>query len=588
MFKFFQETGWFIKKHWFLYFAVITLGVALSLLLLIPTEIIGDFVDILKNDNRVLTGEYLMFKIVSGYLITTLVIYITVALKRILQIKLSIAFYYDLQVKYLEKILSQDAVFFEQFQSGDLLIRALGDVRAVRMSGVNRIINIFVEVMSIIIVLVRICLIDWQLTLLCIIPFPAIFLFNFFFKKVIKKNWRKVRKASSEMGNVVLESITNIRTIRAFSKEKENCDKIIQSSEKVYQIEKRNLKINSAFDPIFQTIVAISTILLFWFGSEKIIYGKGSFDTKALVMMALYLRSFASPLTRIGNMINNFYESLISLERLNDVYHSKSLVVDLPEAKELPEVKSIAFQDVSFRYMGDDDYSLKNISFTLRENQTLGIVGKTGSGKSTLVRQLIRQFPLEQGDILINGISIQEWQKESIREHVGYVPQEHTLFSRTVEENVRLGSTHPVEEEVLQEAILMADFNKDIPYLPFGLDTVVGEYGVTLSGGQKQRLAIARAFLKDADILILDDSLSAVDGKTEANIIGNLKKYRQNKMNIIVTHRLTAVMQADYILVLQEGKIVEQGTHQELMNLRGWYWEQFEEQLMKEGDTHEA
>lgn len=216
----------------------------------------------------------------------------------------------------------------------------------------------------------------------------------------------------------------------------------------------------------------------------------------------------------------------------------------------------------------------------------MGIVGKTGSGKSTLVRQLVRQLPIEEGKIFINGEEIEDFNQQNVRKHIGYVPQEHVLFSRSVLKNVLLGDSNATEEEV-NEAVMMADFEKDIAELSNGYDTIVGEYGVTLSGGQKQRLAIARAFLKNADVLVLDDSLSAVDGKTESNIIHSLKKYRGNRTNIIVAHRLSAVMNANLIIVLDQGEIVERGTHEELMALKGWYYEQFLAQQMEEGDENE-
>jgi ATP-binding cassette subfamily B protein len=326
---------------------------------------------------------------------------------------------------------------------------------------------------------------------------------------------------------------------------------------------------------MFQSIVAVSTIVCYGLGAY--FYSLGLITLPLIVQFVLYLNKFQGPLTNIGNLLNNFYQSLISADRLNEIYDSKSMVVDSEEATDLEKVEKIEFKNFSFKYLGDRDYALKDVDLVINKGKTLGIVGKTGSGKSTLVRQLVRQLPICEGTLFINDKSIESFGQESVRSKVGYVPQEHMLFSRSVMENVAIGLTGASEEEI-NNAIVLADFEKDIDNLPYGLDTVVGEYGVTLSGGQKQRLAIARAFLKDADILILDDSLSAVDGKTEANIINTLRTYRKNKTNIIVAHRLSAVVHADEIIVLDQGRIVERGTHDELMALGGWYYEQYQSQ----------
>lgn len=584
MFKFIKSLWWFISKNWYRYVLIVIVGLSLTVLNLIPAMVVKVLTSAIEENN--LTIHILIMKIVVPYLVTILLLYFITTTKKVLQNRLKIRLYYALQVRYMENILVQDATFFERFQSGDLLTRALGDVKSVNFSGGNRLLNIFLEAMTVVVTLFAMLFINWQLTLLCFIPLSLIFVANLLLKAKVKRNWKLVREKSSIMGNVVLESITNVRTIRAFSKEEENYQKNLKYSQDTYDVEKANLKINVLFQPMFQSIVAVATIIAYGLGGYYCY--KGLLTIPELVQFTIYLNLFQSPLTNIGNMINNFYQSLISADRLNEIYDSKSAVVDKKD-ENLEEIKLIEFRDFSFRYEGDSEEVLKNIDLKIKAGQTLGIVGKTGSGKSTLVRQLVRQLPIESGTLYINGEEIDEFNQRAVRKHVGYVPQEHILFSRSVLKNVMIGDSTASEEEI-NNAVVLADFEKDIKMLNDGYETVVGEYGVTLSGGQKQRLAIARAFLKNADVLVMDDSLSAVDGKTEANIIHSLKKYRSDKTNIIVAHRLSAVMHADLIIVMDKGEIVERGTHDELMNQKGWYYEQFISQQMeteKEGDDHE-
>lgn len=580
MFSFIKKMWWFISKHKALYLVILVLGFIQALTLLIPADIVGDFTD--KIDNNTLTKDYLIYNIVLKSFLTCILIYLINTIRRCFQVKLRMTLFYALQVRYMENILVQDASFFEKYQAGDLLNRAIGDVKSVNFSGGNRLLNITYEATSILIYVIAMALINPLLTLYSVLPLILIFVTNLLLKMKVQKNWKEVRNASSLMSNVVLESITNVYTIRAFSKEEENYKKNLEYSKKTYDIERKNLFINTCIQPIFQSIIAISLIIAYFYAIDKIptVDGKTTFTLAMFTQFIIYLNSLVSPFRNIGNMLTNFYQSIISQDRLNEIYDSKTDVLDKNDALALQEINSIEFKNIAFKYPNDSENVLNNINFTINKGETLGIVGKTGSGKSTLIRQLLRQFPISNGDILINGISINNYTKESIRRHVSYVPQESTLFTRTVLENVKLGSTEKKSEEEINNAILMADFKKDIENLSNGLDTIVGEYGVTLSGGQKQRLSIARALLKNSDLLILDDSLSAVDGKTESNIISNLGKIRDDKTNIIIAHRLSAVMNASKIIVLDNGKISECGTHEELMKRGGWYKDLFNHQLM--------
>lgn len=578
MFKFIKSVTWIIKKNWWKYLLVLFFGICIAILNLFPARIVGNLTSGIEKG--IVTKDFLIYDILIPFLSIVVLIYAIQIIRRDFMNILTTSIYHMLHKRYMGSILEQDGTFFENFQTGDLLSRALGDINQVKFSAGNRLLNIFVELLTVVVTFVAMIIINPILAVCCFIPLSSILIANILLKAKVQKNFKKVREKNAEMSNVVLESITNVRTIRAYSKEEDNFKKNLKYSKAAYETEVKNLKINIIFQPLFQFIVAISTLICFSLGAY--FYYKGYIkELSDLVTFNMYLALFQSPLTRIGNMINNFYQSLISAERLNEIYDSKSNVKE--GNLEIDELSNVEFKNFTFKYPSDNKDRIKGLDLKIEKGMTIGIVGRTGAGKSTLVRQLVRQYPTIDETLYINGRPIEEYKKSSIRNHIAYVPQEHVLFSRSVKENVSMGKENPTDDEI-NNAIKLADFDKDVLYLANGLETTVGEYGVTLSGGQKQRLGIARALLRDASILILDDSLSAVDGKTEANIISNLQKYRKGKSNIIVCHRMSAVEQADLILVMDKGLVIERGNHHELMELNGWYAKQYKTQKMEEGD----
>ena len=580
MFKFIKSMMWFIKPNWWRYVIVVVLGLALNVLNLLPAYVTAMLTRALEQDT--LTEEVL-YKVLFYFLASVLGIYLVSTTKRQFQNRLTNAVYYALHKRYIDSIMVQDATFFEKYQAGDLLTRALGDINTVKFSGGNRLLNIFVESIGVVTTFVAMCLIDPLLALFAFIPLSGIFISNIFLRAKVKENWKQVRFKHSQMGNKVLESITNVRTVRAFSKEDEDYLENLKYSADAYETEVKNLKINVIFQPLFMIFVAVSTIITYSVGSYFYYIGRLT-EIALLIQFIMYLNMFRAPLTMIGNMINNFYQSLISAERLNDVFNSKTNVLSGEE--EIEEIEEIEFKNYHFTYPNDNFEVLNAVNIEIKDGNTIGIVGKTASGKSTAIRMLLRQLYNSEDEIYINGKKITDYDKSSIRKHISYVPQEHVLFTTTVYRNILIGNMNATENEVL-DAIKLADLEKDIENLPQGMETIVGEYGVTLSGGQKQRISIARAFLRNSDVLILDDSLSAVDGKTESNIIDNLKKFRNKKTNIIIAHRLSAVMHADKIYVFDDGKIIESGSHQDLMKRGGWYYTQFISQQMEGGKKSE-
>ncbi|MYL59376.1 ATP-binding cassette domain-containing protein, partial [Virgibacillus halodenitrificans] len=290
------------------------------------------------------------------------------------------------------------------------------------------------------------------------------------------------------------------------------------------------------------------------------------------------------PMFAVGELINILQRGNASLDRVNETLDYKA---DIREARDpfyVNQVSNIEFKDVSFAYPTSSIDQLSHISLHVKQGQTIGVVGKTGAGKTTLFKLLLRQYPGVKGEIKISDVDLHQLSLDQIRSWIGYVPQDQIMFSKSIRENIQFGKGNATDKEIFR-VMELAHFLNDIKQLPNGLDTQVGESGFTLSGGQKQRVALARAFIKEPEILILDDSLSAVDGKTESKIIDHLRQVRKSKTTFIAAHRLSAVTHADHIIVLEDGKIAEEGTHEQLLNNNGWYKEQYIQQQLEDGEV---
>jgi ATP-binding cassette subfamily B protein len=422
-----------------------------------------------------------------------------------------------------------------------------------------------------------------ELTLISFTLMPiGLTLLNIFRHKK-RKYFKRHREIYAHMTETVLESVEGQKAIRAYVQEDNDFEKQKKAIHADIESWRYIVKFENWFNPMFEVVYGISYLLGFSFGVFYIF--NGAITLGGLLILLTYIGMLYGPIISLSNIFAQMNQASIAIERIDQIMHYIPEVKDEKDAKSVLSFDTIKFNNVTFKYPFDKEPTLKHMNFDIKKGMTLGIVGPTGSGKSTLIRQLLREFNVTSGSITLDGIPLSSYQIEDVRKLVGYVPQQHIIFKKSVEDNILLGSPN-ASHDMFEKAIKMADFQKDLSFLQESVHTKVSESGTSLSGGQKQRLSIARALIKDPEILILDDSLSAVDAKTETTILEQLKLLREGKTNIIIAHRFSAVKHADMILVLQKGEIVSRGTHEELMKIEGFYKTQFIEQMMME-PTHE-
>ncbi|WP_414840135.1 ABC transporter ATP-binding protein [Carnobacterium sp. TMP28] len=576
MFLLFKKLTPFFLEHkkrygWAIFAMLIGNG-----LVLIPPFIVGQVIDGIYLDT--LTDSLLLklvllfvFSIVVSYGIEIFWGYQLFGGKNVLT--------RQLRKQLMNHFLKMRSIFYQKFRTGDLMARATNDLDAIsEMAGYGIMIAMDSTAFFGVILLTMLLTVSWQLTLACILPLPILgYLLKVLGDKVHIR-YKESQDAFAEINDEVLESVEGIRVIRAYGRQEEMS---AQFNEKTTNVLQKNIsvaKINSAFQPLIKIALGISYVLAFGLGA--IMVSKNELTIGQLVAFQVYLSMLVWPIQSIGELINLLQQGNASMDRVMAVLSADDQMEHTGE-KDTLENGTILFKEVTFSYPDSKQLSLKNIHLEIPKNTTLGIVGRTGSGKTTLIRQLLKEYPSGEGFISIGGVPIDTVELNQLSSKFGYVPQEHILFSGTIRENISFGRKNASEKEI-NEALHLANFDRDIIKMPNGLDTQIGEKGISLSGGQKQRIAIARALIKNSDILILDDSLSAVDAETEKIILTNLKQYRKNKTTLIITHRLSSVYHAKQIIVMDNGAIIERGTHTELMEKKGWYEKQFIRQQLKE------
>ncbi|MCP1638925.1 ATP-binding cassette subfamily B tetracycline resistance protein [Streptococcus gallinaceus] len=565
----------YVKKHKWMYLLIALLLIVYDMTMLVPTKVIQGLVDNLSNQQ--LTAQVLWSNV--GILVAaTLVNYLSAYIWHYKLFQASVNFKFDMQWQAFRKLVSMRTPFYEKFRSGDMMTRFSTDVEGLmEMVGYGLMIVVYAGGM-IAFIIPTMFLMSWQITLVAMIPMAVLMTGSYFISRKQDDLIEARREAISNLNNEVLEAVEGIRVMRAYSKKARQENRFAKRTSALVTSGDQITALQSLYQPMGSLLIGMSTVLVLLLGAHFLKMGQVSLGQ--VIALQLYMVSLIEPFWMLSDFILVYQTGKTSFAKVNELITTGD-DMEVDGEVSLAPGQDYQFRNYDFSYPKAERPSLRGINWTLKAGQTVGIVGKTGSGKTSLVRQFLRQYPQGQGEFLVNGLPITSYMRRSVEQLIGYVPQEHILFSKSVGENIALGKSDASQEEILK-AVETAAFEEDLKRMSAGLETMIGERGVSISGGQKQRISIARAFLCDPDLLILDDSLSAVDARTERQIIHNIQKERAGKTNIIVTHRLSAVNHADWILVLDDGAIVEEGTPADLLAQGGWYYEQYQRQQSEE------
>ena len=477
---------------------------------------------------------------------------------------------------HLEKM---SVEYYNEHKTGDLMTRFTSDLNSVRMAIGPAVISAFdASVMLIMVIFQMITYVNIKLTLVAVIPMILISVGELYYGKIIRSRYKARQEAVSDLTDYVQESISGVRVIKAFVRERAELRAFAKSNENAREKNLKVIKIQTFVMPLLDVIIGISSLLTLIYGGYLALTGEITLGR--FIAFNQYINMLVWPMIACGDAITLFSQGSASMKRIGDIFEEKPEIYDREDIKQVDEFKGdIKFEHLTFTHRGGLEPTLKDICLDIKAGTTLAVIGRTGNGKSTLVNLLLRLYNTEPGMILIDGKDINDNPLKTLRENIAYVPQDNFLFSDTLRANIAFGAEDDMNS--IEKATRAACIHDNIVAFPDGYETIVGERGVTLSGGQKQRSSIARALMKDAPILILDDSLSAVDTDTEERILKNLKKNREDRTTIIIAHRISTIQSADVIMVLEDGEAVEIGNHSELMKVNGIYKDMFEKQQLE-------
>ncbi|QKS73242.1 ATP-binding cassette domain-containing protein [Paenalkalicoccus suaedae] len=581
--KVFKDLFWYFKQEKWSYGGGVGILFLVSLLTLVPPYIIGIIIDAIATNTLT---ESMLMRFMGILLFIGIASYVLRYIWRILIFGSSIKLARLLRNNLYHHFTSMPSSFFQRRRTGDLMAHATNDIRAVEQTAGAGVLTLVDSLtMGGLVIITMAATISWELTLIALIPMPIMAFATSKYGSMLHKRFGVAQAAFSSLNDKVQESMSGIRVVKAFGYEEKEIEAFKEQSEDVVAKNMRVAKVDALFDPTISLIVGISFFLSIVFGAGYVI--NGALTIGQLTSFTVYLGLLIWPMLAFGWLFNIVERGRASYDRIRLLFEEKNEITESTYAVTSMERFDLTFRIDHLTYGGSE--LLKNIHAHVKEGQTLGLAGKTGSGKSILIKSLMRDFDITVGDVFIGGESIKNYSLDRLRQSIAYVPQDHFLFSATIADNIAFAKPDASYEEIIRAA-KSARIHEDIATFKDGYETIVGERGVTLSGGQKQRLSIARALLSDPSILILDDSLSAVDAKTEEAILSELRGLRSGKTTIITTHRLSAIEHADLILVLHDGAVSEEGTHEELMQKDTWYRamyqsQQLESAVMRGGDA---
>jgi ATP-binding cassette subfamily B multidrug efflux pump len=477
-----------------------------------------------------------------------------------------------------------DTTFYKTHSTGDLMSRMAEDVARVRMFTGPAIMYLINLVALISLTLFFMIQANKMLTLYVLSPLPLLAITIYYVNSIINKKSEKIQALLANLTTNAQESYSGIRVIKSFVQEKAMLGFFQKNSEEYKKNAIGLSKVESLYFPAMALLIGLSTLLTIMIGGYYYIKYPAEMSLGTIAEFVIYINMLTFPVSAIGWTASMIQRAAASQKRLNEFLHTDPVVYSPPSGKKITIDGNIKFNKVDFTYSHTGIEALKDFDLTIKKGQKIAIIGRTGSGKSTVAQLLLRTYDVTKGSIEIEGIDIREIDLPTLREQISYVPQDVFLFSDTVADNISFGRKNASIPEI-EKAAMQASVHKDIMGFPEKYGTMIGERGVTLSGGQKQRISIARALIKDHGLVIFDDCLSAVDAKTENEIIGNLYEYLENKTAIIITHRIFSLFHFDKIVVIEDGQMVEQGTHEELMNLNGYYTELYNRQQQQESQT---